>query len=64
MDGVLVSREIEGRPTLVWVPHAEKDDLVLDPTADSEVSYVGDVLALFDRLESMYASSLRSESTV
>ena len=64
MDGVLVSREIEGRPALVWVPHAEKGDLVLDPTADGEVSYVGDVLALFDRLESMHASSLRSESSV
>ena len=48
MDGVLVSREIEGRPALVWVPHAEKGDLLLDPTADGEVSYVGDVLALFD----------------
>jgi hypothetical protein len=48
----------------VWVPHAEKGDLVLDPAADGEVSYVGDVLALFDRLESMHVSSLRSESSV
>jgi hypothetical protein len=38
MDGVLVSREIEGRLALVWVPHAEKGDLVLDPAADGEVS--------------------------
>ena len=64
MDGVLVSREIEGRPALVWVPHAEKGDLLLDPPSDGEVSYVGDVLVLFDRLESMHASSLRSESSV
>jgi hypothetical protein len=64
MDGVLVSREIEGRPALVWVPHAEKGDLLLDPAADGEVSYVGDVLALLNRLESMHASSLRSETAV
>ena len=64
MDGVLVSRELEGRPALVWVPHAEKGDLVLDPPSDGEVSYVGDVLGLFDRLESKHASSLRSENAV
>ena len=64
MDGVLVSREIEGRPALVWVPQAEKGDLLLDPPSDGEVSYDGDVLVLFDRLESMYASSLRSETAV
>ena len=64
MDGVLVSREIEGRLVLVWVPHAEKGDLVLDPPSDGEVSYVGDVLALLDRLESLHGSSLRSETAV
>jgi hypothetical protein len=48
----------------VWVPHAEKGDLLLDPPSDGEVSYDGDVLVLFDRLESMYASSLRSETAV
>ena len=64
MDGVLVSREIEGRPALVWVSHAEKGDLLLDPPSDGEVSYDGDVLAILDRLESMHASSLRSETAV